>query len=877
MKNKFFIFLSLFLTTVFAGVSFGVGSWYFNNNPSSAVCNYDLNESGSTHKSKVDDIAENYTFGANTADDDYYDVYFFPQPILAKYKNITKSDLSSPSSKINIKTATYTYTNVQYNTGRQTAYASGTIEYDSEWDEITRNSSISLSANSYSSPIDLYKNNKQTVTVTHYTVTPTGVSISYDYWNNNITATLKSTTSKGTSSTQEISIFQDDSYGYWGYRTPTKNSEAGGLSEDKGEKGTFPEFNKKTGDGTDGTEYGYYRIPNVHHQLSTKDFEAIPCCFSTQSDGTYAGWYKYFVGFTYDQTTAQENSIEKSKLPAASKLFNLTNSLKSIYEASGSNTITENGTTKKVIYLYAIYTAGTNEGSPNVLSAHLKKEGDYDNPAVFQWMFLPNEYTANDSTRSKNNYLELSNVYVTNSNTVFEGKHTNIFYTSNDKDYILEIKPYADSGYTVDTWDQKNTYNLSELLKNVTQNAFYNIYIYYSQQYYQQYYQQSDDTWKLTESNTNYQTVNTDLLQKKHIVNTATKENYTTDSKNNHNKTEKASYKIYVERVYDYYVVGNVAGYSAYNNSGDLQLRLNSTSTTYDETNNTSTEVYESSDILFSNSDVTTFGINYGEDYAIDGTFLVSDGNAPTNMDSNSITGSEYKVGNGIYNASHNLAYYGTTDDSTWGSYNAFTVEKKALEAVSDSEEDALETIPQIKLSAAGRYRIRIKVTYATGEPSATNSNAGKPTKIEISIAYIESYFIEIHLKDPTNTQQTGTGDFNFVDHSEYIYRASFSKSNNKGDIVCDGDDKVFHSKNVGDAVSLQDIMGNTNYSSYGDALFDHVAGSRIRYYKNGDKYVFTTDNGITNQKQFIVNKNYIFYFANSSGASNTSTSGTCK
>lgn len=89
MKRKHLFFPILFaMLAVVVGVSSGLGIWLFGGNEGTKqTINYRPDQDTGDNTVKTDDLAENYFFAANIDEDEYYDVYFFPQSYTAYYSN----------------------------------------------------------------------------------------------------------------------------------------------------------------------------------------------------------------------------------------------------------------------------------------------------------------------------------------------------------------------------------------------------------------------------------------------------------------------------------------------------------------------------------------------------------------------------------------------------------------------------------------------------------------------------------------------------------------------------------------------------------------------------------------------------------------------
>lgn len=93
MKRKHLFFPILFaMLAVVVGVSSGLGIWLFGGNEGTKqTINYRPDQDTGDNTVKTDDLAENYFFAANIDEDEYYDVYFFPQSYTANYASQRKS------------------------------------------------------------------------------------------------------------------------------------------------------------------------------------------------------------------------------------------------------------------------------------------------------------------------------------------------------------------------------------------------------------------------------------------------------------------------------------------------------------------------------------------------------------------------------------------------------------------------------------------------------------------------------------------------------------------------------------------------------------------------------------------------------------------
>ncbi|MFA6829881.1 MAG: hypothetical protein WCR67_04190 [Bacilli bacterium] len=104
----------------------GYGIWYFNTNSEGTDLKIDPATPGQQDQDDplaVDDIAENYYFAAQTVSNQYYNVYFFPSPEAANYKDssytpegsTTTTTTSTGFTEANSPVIKYKDNNLTYN------------------------------------------------------------------------------------------------------------------------------------------------------------------------------------------------------------------------------------------------------------------------------------------------------------------------------------------------------------------------------------------------------------------------------------------------------------------------------------------------------------------------------------------------------------------------------------------------------------------------------------------------------------------------------------------------------------------------------------------------------------------------------------------
>ena len=857
MRNKkHFIFpIILAFTILITGISSGFGIWLFTGDKSSATLQYDPEkESDTNNKVKMDDIAENYFFAANLDSNNYYTVYFFAQPELANHEsysgtasikvtdNTKTTEMAdayqgyvityngntgyfAPTSTSNVYKGTINGTTYYFNASVTTAartkasssYTAYFYLFTSESDaasEYTYTSTSGWRSYTLVSPTTgvgfstsfpstyFYSSDNSSVNYVasgdDYVATIDGTTYYYSPTSKKVTYINGTATVTGPNGYYDAnsSSYSDDTKGYWGTRSAGSDSYWG--------SGVY------NTDGTsDGTAYGYKVFTNVYKQLSTSQYSSIGDCFRTDSN-----WYAYFAGFTSDASVAKANASGGSKnLPAANnKMLDLTKTLAD-YDTNGDH----------VVYFYAVYTNGDDSATSNTMpGVHIIKEGDINAPYMFQWMFLPTS-VANQSGNKNTDftfYYVMNSVYIEDT-TPSTGSNNTTFYK--DKNYIIDCKSLASSGWTRDDWTQssskgyKSLKDDTDLYDYLDAGCFYNFIVYYNQNTTQSNVQSANSTVEAT------------ILSQHNILYTWENKGFTS-----HDGSSYCYMKLYVEKIYDYRVTGDISGSYNYNDKDNALLNIGDDGVVRDGYN-----IYESGQISFMSSDYTTFSINYGGWY--DNGILKKDTTDSSDTD-DQVFDSD---GNQMTNPSGSGVYYGTTDDRDTGNLNGFTI----LTPEQTTEDNS--TIQRIKLNHPGVYKIRVKVKYTNGVPS----------EIKVAVAYLSGLFIEIHDTDPTDTIQ-GTG---FVDHkNNYTYKAVFTHYKEDGvtHSTFTPYDKVFIKKGSGESdtrYALSDIIEEKNAS--GAYLVDHVVGSMTRCELHDGKYMFTTDGGITYTDAFTLDKNHIFYF----------------
>ena len=605
------------------------------------------------------------------------------------------------------------------------------------------------------------------------------------------------------------------------------------------ENGYWVDSSNTFGGGTK-PKYGYKKFENVYRQLSTEQYDTLgelKCDFEDRAKSL-----GYFCGFTADEAVASNNLQGTSgnrinaniSLPDSAKLFNLNKPL-SVYDS-------EDGTIDNTIYLYAVYTNGVDYKNTKNNSIMFKIP-EYDEYPMF---FLPhkNKYETAYNSEDLDVYFTLPNIRVLQ-DTETKSLYQNVIYKKESGfASALSFRHLDNNGDRSNNWYPVGTDapTLADFINNNIQaNCYYNFYIYYNQR-------KGTNTSVLNpSSNTELVKIEKQITSSKHIINTKEE-----------TKTRKIKiafslfdhdisyyYKFYIERIYNFKLTGGITGSFDFNKStGNVLFNKTSSSTdTYD--------VFETKELSFASSYGSdddarinrTFTFNYGSNY---GNIVSADEVAVYDSTKNPSLGIKNPAGGDVF--------YGTEDYSGdnplyVGNFNKITVTN--YEKGSLPENDDAQQLPVITIAHPGVYKIRARVYYANGVPSA----------IKISVAYLRGLFIEVFNSNPSNLI-TGT---EFINHSNPPYKAFFNYQSNP----LKPDDKLFQD-NDGNKYSLLTLLRD-KYPDC-DGFYDHVGGKNIRFDARRDnttfkdsngnplKGQFTLDGGQTWIDEFPITKNFIFY-----------------
>ncbi|MDY5257026.1 MAG: hypothetical protein SPH04_04250 [Candidatus Enterosoma sp.] len=590
----------------------------------------------------------------------------------------------------------------------------------------------------------------------------------------------------------------------------------------------------------DGTQYGYKKFENVYRQLSPEQYDTLgelKCNFQDKHDAI-----GFFCGFTADKAVASNNLQGTSgnrinaniSLPDSAKLFNLNKPL-SVYDS-------EDGTIDNTIYLYAVYTNGVDYKNTKNNSIMFKIP-EYDEYPMF---FLPhkNKYETAYNSEDLDVYFTLPNIRVLQ-DTETKSLYQNVIYKKESGfASALSFRHLDNNGDRSNNWYLVGTDapTLADFINNNIQaNCYYNFYIYYNQR-------KGTNTSVLNpSSNTELAKIEKQITSSKHIINTKEETKTRTIKGTFFSHDISYYYKFYIERIYNFKLTGGITGSFDFNKStGNVLFNKTSSSTdTYD--------VFETKELSFASSYGSdddarinrTFTFNYGSNY---GNIVSADEAAVYDSTNNPSLGIKNPAGGDVF--------YGTEDYSGdnplyVGNFNKITVTN--YENGSLPENDSAQQLPVITIAHPGVYKIRARVYYANGVPSA----------IKISVAYLRGLFIEVFDSDidPSNLI-TGT---EFINHSNPPYKAFFNYQSNP----LKPDDELFQD-NDGNKYSLLTLLRDKYKDKNG--FYDHVGGKNIRFDARRDnttfkdsngnplKGQFTLDGGQTWIDEFPITKNFIFY-----------------
>lgn len=595
--------------------------------------------------------------------------------------------------------------------------------------------------------------------------------------------------------------------------------------------------------------YGYKQFTNVYKQLSTADYSSLGDLACGRKD-TGGNWYAYFSGFTADEDIARgnfktygtDNTSKTFSLPTAD-LFDLSKPL-SYYD---KGKVDANG--NHVINLYALYTNGKDYSNSSQPAIHISVSSWNNWPSNFQWMFLPSEKMYNSTypngtttsltswpndTNNLSWYYDMKNIHVL-STTPSTGSLQTVYYK--DKSYNLRAATLDTKWVVGGDWNDSN--NLTTSMNSYLDNdAYYNIYVYYNEK--------RDSTG--TAGLDSYVDA---AIMKNNIIYSAELPLYKGKSGVN------CYMKIYLERVYNYKVVGDVTGDYVYKNS---LTNFSYVSTTTDSSNHY-VYTYETNEVVFSSPANSHFTIDFDKRYANgDEPVMVDDSayttaGAPTTSDNTDANAVTYTDGTQYIDPAGKPVYY--LQDN-------FSLQNASIGNVQANNDN--HNLSLITVSNPGFYKFRLKVTYTNGAPS----------KISLSAGRLKGFFLEIFTANPTAKITEVAGLSAFVKHTDlYQYRADFFANNV---ITLDGyisggaehAQKMFHTvtNQTNNTMSLRDILTANSSSA---VLYDRGTGSLIQTdlathtdAKTGESITggFSLDGGNTWNKSFIMDKNYIFYYA---------------
>ena len=601
---------------------------------------------------------------------------------------------------------------------------------------------------------------------------------------------------------------------------------------------------------TNGSQYGYKKFENVYRQLSTEQYDTLgklKCDFSVRT-GVSDYFNGFFCGFTADENEAKNNLQGQNRgwhqsgtnisIPKSDKLFNLNKPL-SEYDSDKDNKI----------YLYAVYTNGVDYDSNNTKNNSIMFRSDKSEPMFF----LPNKnaYTGTYDKVDLDVYFTLPNILVLDDANSTHSKTQCVLYKKNEStgDFSnsnISFRYLNTSGNRDNSWNEVgNEIEHKGLIKfihrNITPNCYYNFYIYYNQR--------SSTPVALPEGEGS---IDSQIMASHHIIGTF-KESQTISEGGWFSDARYCSYKVYIERIYNFKLTGGITGSFDFDKStGNVLFNKTSSSTdTYD--------VFETKELSFASSYGSdddarinrTFTFNYGSNY---GDIVSADEAAVYDSTNNPSLGIKNPAGGDVF--------YGTEDYSGdnplyVGNFNKIAVTNYADQNGSFPENDKAQKLPVITIAHPGVYKIRARVYYANGVPSA----------IKISVAYLRGLFIEVFENNPSNLI-TGT---EFINHSNPPYKAFFNYQSNPLQ-----PDEMLFTDTTNNTYSLLTLLdkyneGKTEAEKY-NGFYDHVGGKNICFdarrdsktLKNAEgkplKGQFTLDGGETWIDEFPVSKNFIFY-----------------
>jgi hypothetical protein len=433
-------------------------------------------------------------------------------------------------------------------------------------------------------------------------------------------------------------------------------------------------------------------------------------------------------------------------------------------------------------------------------------------------------------------YYDMKNVHVLDTKPAIGDLNT-VYYKNDPNDanhkYYLQAAVLGSDWSVVGHWS--DSYDLSSLINDKLENdAYYNIYVYFNE--------------KKGTTDIGLNSYVDTAINANNIIYSTVLGNYTGVSGVN------CYMKIYIERVYNYKVVGDVTGDYVYKNS---LTNFSYVKTDIDVSGN-KTYTYETNEVVFSSPANSHFTIDFDKRYANgDEPVMVDDSayttaGAPTTSDNTDANAVTYTDGTQYIDPAGKPVYY--LQDN-------FSLQNASIGNVQANNDN--HNLSLITVSNPGFYKFRLKVTYTNGAPS----------KISLSAGRLKGFFLEIFTANPTAKITEVAGLSAFVKHTDlYQYRADLFANNV---ITLDGyisggtehAQKMFHTvtNQTNNTMSLRDILTAKSSSA---VLYDHGTGSLIQTdlathtdAKTGESINggFSLDGGNTWNKSFIMDKNYIF------------------
>ncbi|MFA6829880.1 MAG: hypothetical protein WCR67_04185 [Bacilli bacterium] len=679
--------------------------------------------------------------------------------------------------------------------------------------------------------------NKTTEVTTTIYFNPSDVSVSSwtnpENWSKTVTTTITYSSKTYTSpvalyddQVTEHSISSDRAYhkddsGFWG-----KYKASGSLTSI--DKDTSYDYGTKISDTnstSDSTEYGYKSFTSVYKQLTLDDYSTLGDLACGRKDGH--GWYGYFAGFTTDETAAKENFGTSGTFTVPScEIFDLNKALAK-YDTDGDHNI----------YLYALYSNSKDYRYVSQPAVRFIDQTAAGQPYAFQWAFnrsdtrydstYPNGTPTliNDSlnpyTQDCSWYYTLSNVLVKNEssdtdnnfNTYYKNKKYNV-----QTDALIDWDGWGwsgawaasqlDIGQLTNKLTSSNGSNLNNLLDD---GCYYNFYVYFNER-------------NGSSSKGNKDLLEANCFSKKNIVFTY---DFTTDLNPNYCYT-----KLYIEKVYNYKITGDIVG--SYDYSDSL--------TNFSLTSETATEaIYETNEVIFSSQSNTNFAVDFGSHY--ESSLLQIDSSAY--YTSTKLSTSDLKNPYAVLNSDSSQQYQDPDGKYVYYQYDILSV--KTAEEADIAENNSNHKLPIVTVKNTGVYKFRIKVTYSNGVP----------TSIYISAGRVKGFFLEVFESNPTEYYSEAAYS-SFIKHTD-LYQWRTDRFNNNtitldGYIGDDGNkvtEAIFHNVDNTESKTLSEIIPS------GAVLYDHVTKSLIQIDPTKG---FSRDGGVTWSDRFTLDKNYIFF-----------------